>query len=264
MRTVLIFAKSLLYLIIYAGIVMVMNQAIYNWITQPELKTWFNNNPASIFIIANLIVLALYVPLQRLQRISFADLGFVPPKSLMVSAGAGLSLGLFIASFSGISWIKDNYPEISNLVTFIIDGGHFLVILFGSILLGSLLEEWLFRGLLLHLFRERFSTLLSVLLQAVFFGAVFMNITVGLFAALGAVIYGVIRVSTGSLWSSLITHMISTTSLYVVSLFIKEWSSGTVVALTIISGLALLAHIFVLLFRSRRLPQNKQAAGSFK
>lgn len=243
---------------------MVINTAIYNWISQPDLKSWFEKNPASIFIIANLIVLAIYIPLQRWQRISFSNLGFVPPRSLTVSIGAGLSLGLFIASFSGLTWVKDNFPEIANLVTFIIDGGHFLVILFGSILIGSLLEEWLFRGLLLHLFRERFSTLLSVLLQAVFFGVVFMNITVGLFAALGAVIYGVIRVSTGSIWSSLITHMISTTSLYVVSLFIKEWSSGTVAALAIISGMALLVHVFVMLFRSRPLPQNKQAAGSFK
>ncbi|GKU77859.1 CPBP family intramembrane glutamic endopeptidase [Paenibacillus sp. L3-i20] len=247
MKIIIVIAKALLYLIIYAGVVLLTNEALYGWITHKGFHAWLADNPASLLIVANTIVLALFIPLLRLQKISFRDLGFQRPNSLTVSAGAGIWLGLFIAVFTQLPWMKEGFPEISGLVSFVTGGESFLVFVLGSLLLGSLLEEWLFRGMLLHVFRTRFNVLLSVLFQAILFGVVLMNVTVGLFAALGAVIYGIIRVTSGSLWSSLIAHILSTATLYVVSSFIKEWPSDMLLILTIVSGAAILAHVYAMI-----------------
>ncbi|MBH5318587.1 CPBP family intramembrane metalloprotease [Paenibacillus sp. GSMTC-2017] len=247
MKTVGVIAKALLYLVIYAGIVLLTNRALYVWIPNKELHDWLADNPASLLVVANTIVLAVYILLLRLQKISFVDLGFKRPNSLTVSVGAGIWLGLFIAVFTQLPWMKEGYPEISGLVSFVTGGESFLVFVLGSLLLGSLLEEWLFRGMLLHVFRTRFNVYWSVLFQAILFGAVLMNVSVGIFAALGAIIYGIIRITSDSLWSSLLAHIFSTATLYVVSIYIKNWPSDMLLIVTIISGAALLAHLYAML-----------------
>ncbi|MFD0589640.1 CPBP family intramembrane glutamic endopeptidase [Paenibacillus sp. GCM10027627] len=244
MKTLRVVGISLLYLAIYAGVLMLTSFALYNWVDHKPFQDWLAVNSGATMIFANIIVLAIYFPLLKWQRIGWKELGFVRPHSLTITAGSGIWLGLFIASFTQLPWIKEGFPAIANLVGFVTGGGGILVFLAGSLLLGSLLEEWLFRGMMLHVLRQRFSVMWSVVIQAVLFGAVFMNVAVGAFAALGAVIYGVIRLSSGSIWSSLMAHVLSTGTLYIVGKFSSEWSADMYLILAVISGLALLAHLY--------------------
>lgn len=249
MRTLTVISKVLLYLAIYICVVLFTNWALNNWIQDDEFSAWLSKNPASSLIAANTIVIAIYVPLLRWQNIRMQDLGFVRPQSAVMAAGTGIWLGLFIAVFTQLGWIAENFPEIANLVQFVAGGGNFYVFVLSSLLLGSLLEELLFRGMLIHVFRQRFSSAWSVLLQALLFGTVFMSVTIGAFAALGAIIYGVIRVTTGSIWSSLLAHVFSTATLYVVSHFMKDSSPETFLILSFISGIAIIVHLYILLRR---------------
>lgn len=117
--------------------------------------------------------------------------------------------------------------------------------------------------MLIHVFRQRFSSAWSVLLQALLFGTVFMSVTIGAFAALGAIIYGVTRVTTGSIWSSLLAHVFSTATLYVVSHFMKDSSPETFLILSFISGLAIIVHLYILLRRqSENLKRHNKSISS--
>lgn len=259
MKGLRIAGNTVLYLVIYAAIVMLVNQALYNWIGDSGLKDWIKDNSGIVLIVSNIIVLAVYLPLLHWQKISLKDLGFVPMHrgSLLLSAGTGVWLGLFIAAFTRLPWIKATFPSISNLVAFVA-GGSLIIFVLGSLLLGSLLEEWLFRGMLFHTLRQSLSVRWTVLLQAVLFGAVFMNVTVGAFAALGAVVYGAIRTGSHSLWGSLAAHVCSTGTLYIVLQWAGDWQSGTLGLLTLISGLGIAAHVLLLLHRSGERAEKEQ------
>ncbi|WP_068618328.1 CPBP family intramembrane glutamic endopeptidase [Paenibacillus tuaregi] len=248
MKGLRIAGNTVLYLVIYAGIVMLVNQALYNWIGNPVLKDWIAGNSGIVMIVSNIIVLAIYSPLLRWQKISLKDLGFVPVRggSLLLSAGTGVWLGLFIVSFTRLPWIKTNFPAISDLVAFVA-GGSLIIFVLGSLLLGSLLEEWLFRGMLFHTLSQRLSILWTVILQAALFGAVFMNVTVGAFAGLGAIVYGAVRAGSHSLWGSLAAHVCSTATLYITLQWAGGWQSGTLGLLALISGLGIAAHVLLLL-----------------
>ncbi|WP_068776052.1 CPBP family intramembrane glutamic endopeptidase [Paenibacillus sp. FJAT-26967] len=248
MKGVRIAGNTVLYLIIYAAIVMLVNQALYNWVGDPGLKDWIQGNSGIVLIVSNIIVLAVYLLLLHWQKISLKDLGVVPVRggTLLLSAGTGVWLGLFIAAFTRLPWIKANFPAFSDLVAFV-TGGSLMIFVLGSLLLGSLLEEWLFRGMLFHTLRQRLSVPWTVLLQAVLFGAVFMNMTIGAFAALGAIVYGAVRAGSHSLWGSLAAHVCSTGTLYIVLQWAGDWQSGTLGLLALISGLGIVAHVLLLL-----------------
>jgi len=255
---------TVLYLVIYAATVMLVNQILYNWVSHPGLKDWIGANSGIVMIVSNIIVLAIYLPLLHWQKISLKDLGFVPShgRSLLLSAGTGIWLGLFIAAFTHLPWVKSAFPAISDLVAFVA-GGSLIIFVLGSLLLGSLLEEWLFRGMLFYTFSQRFSILWTVLLQAVLFGVVFMNVTVGVFASLGAIVYGVVRAGSHSLWGSLAAHMCSTGTLYIVLQWADEWQSGMFGLLTLISGLGIAVHVLLLLRGSSGRALKKQDVSDF-
>lgn len=259
MKGLRIARNTILYLVIYAGIVMLVNQALYNWFGGQGFKDWIADNSGIVLIVSNIIVLSIYIPLLRWQKISLKDLGFVPTRggSLLLSAGTGVWLGLFIAAFTRLPWIKATFPAISDLVAFVA-GGSLIIFALGSLLLGSLLEEWLFRGMLFHILRQRLSIPATVLIQALLFGAVFMNVTVGAFAALGAVVYGAVRAGSFSIWGSLAAHLCSTGTLYIVLHWAGNWQSGTLGLLALISGLGIAAHV-LLLFRSGNRAKKEQA-----
>ncbi|REK76181.1 CPBP family intramembrane glutamic endopeptidase [Paenibacillus paeoniae] len=260
MKGLLIAAKAVMYLVIYAAIVMLVNQAMYNWISDPKLHDWIVNNSGIVLIVSNIIVLAVYLPLMRWQKMTLKDLGFVPPRrgSFWLAAGTGIWLGMFIATFTRLPWIKVHFPAIADLVAFVA-GGRLIIFVLGSLLLGSLLEEWLFRGMMFHTLRQRLSITWTILIQAVLFGAVFMNVTVGAFAALGAVVYGIVRAGSQSLWASLAAHILSTGSLYILLKWSGDWQAGTLGLLALISGLGIAAHGGLLLRRSNKITDKGQA-----
>lgn len=264
MKELRIAGNTLLYLVIYAAIVMLVNQVLYNWVSHPEVKDWIGANSGIVMIVSNIIVLAIYLPLLHWQKISLMDLGFVPAhgRSLLLSAGTGIWLGLFIAAFTHLPWVKATFPAISDLVAFVA-GGSLIIFVLGSLLLGSLLEEWLFRGMLFHTLSQRLSVLWTVLLQAVLFGAVFMNVTVGVFAALGAIVYGVVRAGSQSLWGSLAAHVCSTGTLYIVLQWAGAWQSGMLGLLTLISGLGIAVHALLLLRGSSNRAVKEQDVSNF-
>nr|WP_245339064.1 type II CAAX endopeptidase family protein [Paenibacillus shirakamiensis] len=252
----------MLYLFIYAAVVMLVNQILYHGISNPQLKDWITNHSGIVLIVANIIVLAVYLPLLRWQHISMSDLGFVPASNyaFLLSAGAGIWLGLFIAAFTHLPWIQATFPVLSDLVHFVA-GGSLIIFVMGSLILGSLLEEWLFRGMLFHTLRQRLSVGWTVLLQALLFGAVFMNVTTGAFAALGAIVYGAIRAGSQSLWGSLLAHACSTATLYIMLQWAEHWSPGTLGMLTLVSGIGIVVHVLFLLYGKRHRGRKEQAVG---
>ncbi|WP_339279759.1 CPBP family intramembrane glutamic endopeptidase [Paenibacillus sp. FSL W8-1187] len=252
MRTLRAFAEALLYVGLYAAILTLASSYLYGSGSPPALREWLAANPNGLLLLVNPPVLLAYALLLRLQRVGAAELGLGrPPRGWAAPALSGVWLGLFIASFTGLPLVREELPAIAGLAGFVA-GGSPLVFLLGSLLLGSLLEELLFRGLLLRAFRRSFGLAASVALQALLFGAVFLNVQTGLFAALGALVYGLLRAAGGSLWISLGAHLLSTASVYAAALLLRGAPASLLLILAAGSAAALALHLALTLGGGRR------------
>ncbi|QJC51348.1 CPBP family intramembrane metalloprotease [Paenibacillus albicereus] len=260
MRTLRALGLALLYVGLYAGILTAASGYLYGEGSPPGLRGWLEANPNGLLLLVNPVVLLLYLVLLRLQRVSARELGLgAPPRGWLALALAGVWLGLFIASFTRLPLVQEELPAIAGLASFVA-GGSLPVFLLGSLLLGSLLEELLFRGMLLRAFRLRFGPSVSVLLQALLFGAVFLNVQTGLFAALGALVYGLLRAAGGSLWISLLAHLLSTSAVYAGGKLLQDAPSGLLLAVSSASAAALALHLAATLGRRRRPSRHRRAA----
>jgi membrane protease YdiL (CAAX protease family) len=122
---------------------------------------------------------------------------------LLVTTGAALYLVTFVASFVAPRMVADmlGRPEPpSELIT--------LTSLPGDLIesaLGAIAEEWLFRGILLHVWAERFGVRFAVLASSVLFAAMHADV-------IGSVIFGIVMaalyVRTGSLLVPMVAHFV--------------------------------------------------------
>ena len=82
-----------------------------------------------------------------------------------------------------------------------------------------IVEELLFRGLVLDLLSENYGKWISILVSSVIFGFLHIH-PVSIFNAFcGGMIYGYIRIRTGSLWPSIILHALWNGHLIVLEFF---------------------------------------------
>jgi len=193
-------AFIVLYLAIYVAVQLV---------SQYVLK---QGSPQVLFIVNNVCTLAIYgllLKARKLSLLSFCRIKRISAKALFFAPIIGIALGTVIYSVANLPVIREDWPQIYNLVEFVGGGSSIALTLLSTVLIGSLFEEVLFRGLILNEVRTVFPVYVAVLVQAVLFGLILMDPILGGFAALGALVYGLIYRLSDSLWASLITHAFS-------------------------------------------------------
>ncbi|OXS61054.1 hypothetical protein B1A99_05880 [Cohnella sp. CIP 111063] len=165
------------------------------------------------FIVNNVCTLAIYALLMKARKRSLLIFCRVKPistKALLIAPLIGIALGTVIYSAANLPVIREDWPQIYNLVEFVGGGGNAIALtLLSTVLIGSLFEEVLFRGLILNEVRAVSPVYVAVLVQAVLFGVIMMDPILGGFAALGALLYGLVYWASDSLWASLIVHVFS-------------------------------------------------------
>ena len=103
---------------------------------------------------------------------------------------------------------ESSIPEI---VYYVDDSEYDLIraLSFVSIVIAApVVEELLFRGYILDAIRARHGDVVAVLGSSVLFGLLHIEPYVVGMATLGGLIYGFVRIKTGSLWPSIVSHML--------------------------------------------------------
>ena len=103
---------------------------------------------------------------------------------------------------------ESSIPEI---VYYVDDSEYDLIraLSFVSIVIAApVVEEILFRGYILDAIRELHGDVVAVLGSSVLFGLLHIEPYVVGMATLGGLIYGFVRIKTGSLWPSIVSHML--------------------------------------------------------
>ena len=129
------------------------------------------------------------------------------------------------------------------------------------LLIGPISEELIFRGAILDRLYLAFPFWAANLLQALLFGIYHMNLVQGIYAALlfvlGAVL-GLVRVSVGTIFASIGTHIIFNATSYVLQLV---FPSGQKISIVIFAGVYLLATLLFadgLWYTKNKYEQNKK------
>ena len=126
------------------------------------------------------------------------------------------------------------------------------------LLIGPISEELIFRGAILDRLYLAFPFWAANLLQALLFGIYHMNLVQGIYAFVLGAVLGLVRVSTGTIFASIGTHIIFNATSYVLQLV---FPSGQKISIVIFAGVYLLATLLFadgLWYTKNRYEQNKK------
>ena len=102
-------------------------------------------------------------------------------------------------------------PSVPEIVYYVDNSEYDLILalsFISTVIAAPVVEEILFRGYILDAIREIHGDTVAVLGSAGLFGLLHLEPYVVGMAALGGVIYGWVRIKTGSLWPSIVSHMV--------------------------------------------------------
>ena len=102
-------------------------------------------------------------------------------------------------------------PSVPEIVYYVDDSEYdlILVLSFVSMVIAApVVEEILFRGYILDAIRKIHGDTVAILGSAGLFGLIHLEPYVVGMASIGGVIYGWVRIKTGSLWPSIVSHMV--------------------------------------------------------
>ena len=105
-------------------------------------------------------------------------------------------------------WGESSIPE---LVYYVDDSEYDVIraLSFVSIVIvAPVVEEILFRGYILDAIRELHGDVVAVLGSSVLFGLLHIEPYVVGMATLGGIVYGIVRIRSGSLWPCIVSHMV--------------------------------------------------------
>ena len=134
----------------------------------------------------------------------------------LVAAIAG-ALGFFFAINAAlilaemlIPWAMDQYQQIMELAGL---GSDTVITIVYAICLGPILEELVFRGVIFSMLeKSKIKPLWIILITAVLFGAVHLNLVQGVYAAALGLFLGFLRYKYGSILISIVAHIILNTA----------------------------------------------------
>ena len=118
-----------------------------------------------------------------------------------------------IETFEGIACSPAALTELSNVDLDFLT--LFTLLLYVSILT-PIVEEVVFRGFVLDVASERYGDWMSIFISAFLFAIIHVEAVSVLNAFMGGLIYGYVRIRTGSLWPPILLHFAWNTHLYLI------------------------------------------------
>ncbi len=124
-----------------------------------------------------------------------------------------LCIGFSICFYPLIAVIADNltkifpsFNEIQDTFNEMFNGSLLFSIIYVCIM-GPIMEEIITRGLIFYEFKESTNSLIAIILQAIFFGIMHLNMVQGIYAFILGITYGIFREKFNSLIITIVCHI---------------------------------------------------------
>ncbi|MBR5773999.1 MAG: CPBP family intramembrane metalloprotease [Clostridia bacterium] len=113
-----------------------------------------------------------------------------------------------------------------------------------TVILAPIVEEIMFRGIIVNRLMSRFPIWIAVAVSSALFGLVHLNLYQGVFAGLGGVALALIYIKTRSLWACIFAH--AANNLYATLTSYVEWSGEVMpYVANVIFGFVMLVPVFI-------------------
>ncbi len=170
-------------------------------------------NTSLILLFSILFSLPLYTLASKITKenfISICSFKKISLKDSVLSLTTGVSLAVFIILF--LSYINTIFPldkipgKYDDLIQTIMGGNYFITILAVGIF-GPIMEEIVFRGFILKELRKIIPTTGAIIVQALLFGLIHLNILQSSYAFIIGLVLGIAFIATKSLYAPIIIHL---------------------------------------------------------
>ena len=171
----------------------------------------------------------------RLQRIS----GGVVIFSLL----AGMGFYFLLSGIMFFTQLPQYFPEHQELLEPMFHQ-HVLVSVLGLGVMASLVEEIGFRGLIFNRMRQELPVAVALIIQAVIFGAIHMNVLQSSYAFILGILLGLIFIWTSSLWAPILLHLsFNSSSALMVQVFKLEENAANMGGMIVVGVILLFISI---------------------
>ena len=173
----------------------------------------------------------------------------ITPKTMVLSVVIGFAMvfvsNLILALFNPLTMLvgMDFYMEQLNLISQLISGTSLPLAIVSVGIVGPIVEEVIFRGLIFYYFQKRYSVKTAIIVQAILFGVIHLNLAQASYAIIVGLFLGYAYVYTQSIWVPIIIHVVNN----IVAMVVPEAIASMQSWMLITSGLAMLLLIIVIL-----------------
>ena len=173
----------------------------------------------------------------------------ITPKTIMLSVIIGFAMvfvsNLILALFNPLTMLvgMDFYMEQLNLISQLISGTSLPLAIVSVGIVGPIVEEVIFRGLIFYYFQKRYSVKTAIIVQAILFGVIHLNLAQASYAIIIGLFLGYAYVYTQSIWVPIIIHVVNN----IVAMVVPEAIASMQSWMLVTSGLAMLLLIIVIL-----------------
>lgn len=180
-------------------------------INQEDLIIFMQRNNLIIILIGWIITLLfLYVVLTFSKQNVLRVIKLNKKISLLhiiICIICGMGMNLAINGLLSITNISNMFPKYNDIISSIVEHKFYLTFICAGIFI-PIGEEILYRGIVLNKLRNGFSIFTAIIIQAILFGISHMNVVQGVYAFVLGIVFGYVVIWTGSLYSSIILHII--------------------------------------------------------
>lgn len=175
--------------------------------------------------------------------------------------GTGIYLALY--GFLVISNLYRYFPDHQEIMNHLVMGSSFPLVLISVGLVIPLIEEVAYRGIIFNRLRESLPVGPALIIQALIFGAVHLNVLQSSYAFLGGIFLGLAYLWSGSLWVPVLVHAGWNTTSVIMARKIQMEPSETNMAACLLIGAVLLAVTMFYLKKNRHQQDNKPFTTTF-
>lgn len=174
-----------------------------------EIQLTVSHLSLSIILLSIIFSLPLYYLICKLRNknifkiCNFREISF---KNVCMTAVIGASISVLLSAILSFIPVKEIFPEYEDVISSLLAGKNIFTVLFVTGIAVPLMEELIFRGLILSELRKIVSVKWAVIIQGILFGLYHFNTLQIIYAAILGIAFGIVLVWTKSIWSSVILH----------------------------------------------------------
>lgn len=176
---------------------------------------------------------ALYMGTKEERKANFHH--FIGRQNILWFLILGVGCQFFTSGIMAFlqSYFPKTFEQYSQVLELLTSGKLELVILF-AVVIAPIVEEFIFRGVIMHLIGRRNAPLITILIQAILFGIYHGNVVQGIYGAILGALLGYAMVMYRSIAAPILLHMIINASSFLVSMFPDNTIS--ILLMTLIGG----------------------------